>query len=235
MTDLLTTITDCRASSLSHSADDAPHLPGSGDNPYLPGANAIYDALKVVVEKHRLQGFTLRCFDLLTAVKNTGCLALARLNAEGLVAGCEGDVPTMLTMMIVRSLLGCSGFQANPSFIDTEAGEMVFAHCTIPLDMVERYEIDTHFESGIGVGIRGFMKEGDVTIFKVSGDLSRHFIAEGQLVANLSEKDLCRTQQKIRLNDSRQASYFLTQPIGNHHVILPGHHKALLECLMASL
>jgi L-fucose isomerase-like protein len=98
--------------------------------------------------------------------------------------------------------------------------------------MVERYEYDTHFESGIGVGIRGYMKEGKVTVFKVSGDLSRSFIAEGTLVRNQSEPDLCRTQQLIRLSDKSQASYFLTNPIGNHHIIVPGTYKSLLEELL---
>lgn len=200
----------------------------------LPGANKIYKALKTLVENYQLQGFTLRCFDLLTAIKNTGCLALAKLNAEGIVAGCEGDVPAMISMMIVRLLLGVSGFQANPSRIDPETGELIFAHCTIPLNMVERFEYDTHFESGIGVGIRGFMKEGPVTVFKVSGDKSRHFIAEGYLTQNLSEPNLCRTQQKIQLTDKSQISYFLSNPIGNHHIILPGHYKALLEEMVSS-
>ena len=193
----------------------------------------IYGALKTLIGRHRLQGFTLRCFDLLTALRDTGCMALAKLNAEGYVAGCEGDVPAMLSMMMVRSLLGVSGFQANPARIDPEKGEMLFAHCTIPLDMVERYELDTHFESGIGTGIRGYMKEGPVTIFKLSGDLSRHFIAEGQLVRNESKPDLCRTQQVISLSDKRQADYFLTQPIGNHHIIMPGHQRVLLEGLIS--
>ena len=192
----------------------------------------IYGALKTLIGRHRLQGFTLRCFDLLTALKDTGCMALAKLNAEGYVAGCEGDVPAMLSMMMVRSLLGVSGFQANPARINPETGEMLFAHCTIPLDMVERYELDTHFESGIGTGIRGYMKEGAVTIFKVAGDLSRHFIAEGQLIRNESKPDLCRTQQVISLSDKHQADYFLTQPIGNHHIIMPGHQRALLEALI---
>lgn len=185
-------------------------------------------ALQALVSKYRLQGFTLRCFDLLTAIHDTGCMALAQLNASGLVAGCEGDVPAMLSMMIVRSILGISGFQANPASINPETGEMVFAHCTIPLDMVERYELDTHFESGIGVGIRGYMKEGPVTIFKVAGDLSRSFIAEGELLRSEARPDLCRTQQVIRLDDPQQASYFLTWPIGNHHIIMPGHHRDLL-------
>ncbi|UKK47767.1 hypothetical protein L6475_11165 [Prevotella sp. E9-3] len=193
----------------------------------------IYQALKVLINRYQLRGFTLRCFDLLTTVKDTGCMALAKLNSEGYVAGCEGDVPAMLSMMIVRSLLGVSGFQANPSRIDPETGEMLFAHCTIPLDMVERYELDTHYESGIGTGIRGYMKEGPVTIFKVSGNLSRHFIAEGELVRNESKPDLCRTQQVIRLADkSLTNSYFLTNPIGNHHIIMPGHCQELLEQLL---
>ena len=207
----------------------------ASDNPKIqqamPGACIIYEALKDIVAEYRLKGFTLRCFDLLTAVKNTGCVALAKLNSEGYIAGCEGDVPAMLSMMIVRSLLGTSGFQANPSSINPDTGEIIFAHCTIPLDMVERYEYDTHFESGIGVGIRGFMKEGPITVFKVSGDLSRYFIAEGYLVENQSKSDLCRTQQVIHLSDKSMTKYFLTNPIGNHHIILPGHNKELLESI----
>ena len=198
----------------------------------LPGAHQIYLALKTVVERHQLQGFTLRCFDLLTAVHNTGCMALARFNSEGIVAGCEGDVPAMLSMMIAQVLTGMSGFQANPARINPETGELLFAHCTIPFNMVEHYELDTHFESGIGVGIRGYMKEGPVTIFKVSGDLSRCFIEEGELVRNQAQPDLCRTQQIIRLSDPSKAHYFLTKPIGNHHIIMRGHHKRLLQEMM---
>ena len=198
----------------------------------LPGALQIYDALSFLVERHQLQGLTLRCFDLLTAVKNTGCMALAKLNAEGVVAGCEGDIPTMLTMAIAKAVTGVSGFQCNPSRIDSESGELLFAHCTIPLNMVERYELDTHYESGIGVGIRGYMKEGPVTVFKVAGDLSRCFIAEGELIRNEAKADLCRTQQVIQLDDKKQAAYFLNDPIGNHHVIMPGHHKKVLSELI---
>jgi len=195
----------------------------------MPNVKKIYEALKALVEKYQLQGFTLRCFDLLTTIRDTGCMALAKLNAEGIVAGCEGDVPAMLSMKIIQALTGVSGFQANPATIDPEKGEMLFAHCTIPLNMVECYELDTHFESGIGVGIRGYMKEGPVTIFKVAGDMSRHFIAEGTLVRNQAKPDLCRTQQVIELDDKGQTRYFLTQPIGNHHIIVPGHLKELLE------
>lgn len=195
----------------------------------LTGAYGIYLALKRIIARHNLNGFTLRCFDLLTAVHNTGCLALAKLNSEGIVAGCEGDIPALLSMTIANALLGVSGFQANPARLNPESGQMLFAHCTIPLNMVTRYELDTHFESGIGVGIRGYMQEGPVTIFKVAGDLSRHFAQEGMLIRNQSKPGLCRTQQIIQLRDRECTSYFLTSPIGNHHIILPSHCKALLD------
>ena len=198
----------------------------------LPMATRIYAALKSIIQKYGLQGFTLRCFDLLDAVHNTGCWALAKLNSEGIVAGCEGDVPTMLTMMVVRALCGTSSFQANPASINPETGEILFAHCTIPFDMVQRYELDTHFESGIGVGIRGYVQEGPVTICKLSGDLNRCFITEGQLIYNQAKPDLCRTQLMIRLDDSSQTAYFLTNPIGNHHVIVPGRHAEVLKALV---
>ena len=196
-----------------------------------PGAVKIYNALKVLVERYHLDAFTLRCFDLLTAVGNTGCLALACFNSEGIPASCEGDVPALLSMMIASALTGVSGFQANPARIDTETGEMLFAHCTIPFNMVENWQFDTHFESGIGVGIHGIFPEGPVTVFKVSGDLKRHFAAEGELVGNQYESHLCRTQVNLRLSPE-DARYFLTDPIGNHHILVPGHCKALLEELL---
>ena len=197
-----------------------------------PGAVRIYNALKVLVQKHSLSAFTLRCFDLLTAVGNTGCLALASFNSDGIPASCEGDVPALLSMMISRALTGVSGFQANPARIDTETGKILFAHCTIPFNMVRNWQYDTHFESGIGVGIHGEFPEGPVTVFKVSGDLGRYFAAEGELLYNQYEDDLCRTQVQLQLKPA-DTEYFLREPIGNHHIIIPGHCKDLIDELLS--
>lgn len=196
-----------------------------------PGATQVYHALEKLVARYELGAFTLRCFDLLTAVGNTGCLALASFNADGIPASCEGDVPALLSMMIAQALTGVTGFQANPSRIDVETGQMLFAHCTVPFNMVTDWQYDTHFESGIGVGIHGNLPEGPVTVFKVDGKLSRHFAAEGELLNNQYEDNLCRTQVVLQLRPE-DARYFLTDSIGNHHIILPGHCKALLEELL---
>lgn len=198
----------------------------------LEGADRIYRALKELIKRYRLDGLTLRCFDLLTSVGNTGCLALARLNSEGYVATCEGDIPAMLSMLFARALTGGSGFQCNPSRMDPSKGEIVFAHCTLPLSMARSYSFDTHFESGIGVGIHGEIPEGPVTLFKLSGNLGRHFAAKAELKANSYELNLCRTQVLLRLDEPRLiGDYFLKKPIGNHHILLPGDHAAALCAL----
>lgn len=218
------------ASPLSPSTPPEPKVAAT-----LPDAERLHAALRGIVERHRLSGFTIRCFDLLATIHNTGCLALARLNADGMVAGCEGDVPAALSMMIAQALLGVTGFQCNPSAIDPDSGIITLAHCTIPFNLVTRYELDTHYESGIGVGIRGYMAPGPVTIFKVSGDLTRHFVAQGQLIDKPCSPDLCRTQLTIRLDDTKQTRYFLTHPIGNHHIVVPGEHAQLMCELLTAI
>ncbi|MBR5499740.1 MAG: hypothetical protein IKV75_06230 [Bacteroidales bacterium] len=216
---------------------------------YTSGALRIYSALKKLIEKYKLSGLTLRCFDLLTAVENTGCLALAMLNAEGYPAGCEGDVPTLVTMTVGHALTGQCGFQCNPSRINPETGELLLAHCTIPFNMVCSYSFNTHFESGIGIAIHGEMPEGPSTIFKLSGDLSRQFCCKANLTGNPYENTLCRTQITMQidgeavLNRSKGMQspmaicrdYFLKSPIGNHHVVFSGDHSAVFEAFCRAL
>lgn len=179
------------------------------------GSEAIYEALKGIVAKYRLGGLTLRCFDLLDTVHNTGCLALARLNAEGIPSSCEGDIPALISMAIMQKRCGCPGFQCNLSRI--EGDRLLFAHCTIPLNMVTSFRYTTHFESGIGTAIKGELPLGDVVIFKLSPDLDSCVEIPGRIIENRAEASLCRTQ--IVVEAPGAASYFLTAPLANHHIV----------------
>lgn len=194
----------------------------------INGSMRIYAALRSIILKHGLDGLTLRCFDLLTAVHNTGCMGLALLNSEGFTATCEGDVPAMISMALARKVCGCPGFQANLSQINGD--DLLFAHCTVPLSMTRSWVYDTHFESGIGVAVHGEIPEGPVTIFKLSPDFDRAFIFEGKIVANDYQENLCRTQ--IHVKAPGAAPYFLSSSIGNHHIIIPGHVARDLKSLL---
>lgn len=178
----------------------------------------IYGALLRLIAKYRLNGLTIRCFDLLAAVHNTGCMSLALLNSEGFTATCEGDVPAMISMAIARKLSGCPGFQANLSRAWDD--NLLFAHCTVPLGMTRSWAYDTHFESGFGVAVHGEIPEGPVTLFKLSPDFGRAFICEGEILRNEYGGSLCRTQIVVKAPGA--VSYFLREPVGNHHIIIPG-------------
>ena len=203
---------------------------------YSEGAFKIYCALKTLIKRYELNGLTLRCFDLLDTLHNTGCLALAMLNAEGIPAGCEGDVPALITMAVGQALTGTCGFQANPSHIDPQSGEILLSHCTVPMNMIGKYSFNTHFESGIGIAIHGELPVGDCTLFKLSGDLSRSFCAKADLLSNQYGNHLCRTQIIVRPENHRSVTeYFLNDPIGNHHIIFTGDHKEIFETFCKSI
>ncbi len=189
----------------------------------LKKAYHIYLALLNLVNRYNLKGFTIRCFDLLDTVHSTACLALSLFNDEGIIGTCEGDIPSLLGMFFIRHLLHKPSFQANPSRIDVINNEIILAHCTIPLKMTKSYKFDTHFESKIGVGIKGEMDETDVNIFRISPTLDSFVCLSGKIKENLNELNLCRTQIKIKLNDD--ITYFLKRSLGNHHLIIYGDNK----------
>ena len=192
------------------------------DHSKMNDAFNLYRSLEFLKAKYHLDGLTIRCFDLLSKIKTTACLGLAKLNENKICCSCEGDIPTLISMHILKQITGQVGFQANPSKIDIENKKMIFAHCTLPLDMTKSYKYDTHFESGIGVAIKGELKEERITIFKLS-NLKDYFVATGKIIRNLNESNLCRTQIEVEVDENIE--YFLNRPYGNHHLIIYGNHK----------
>jgi len=192
-------------------------------------AMGVRAALIDVLDNDGLDAVTVRCFDLLGDPGTSGCLALASLNDDGIVAGCEGDVPSALAMLWVRHLLGQPTWMANPASVDVEANELVLAHCTVAPSMVESFGLDTHFESGMGVGISGRFAEQPVTLIRLGGgDLDECWITEGDIVATGDDGDLCRTQVTVALSTG-DVGDLLTRPLGNHLVLAAGHHGARLR------
>ncbi|HSL74116.1 MAG TPA: hypothetical protein VK853_06600 [Ilumatobacteraceae bacterium] len=187
-------------------------------------AMGVRAALTDAIDDHDLDAVTVRCFDLLDDPGTSGCLALASLNDDGVVAGCEGDVPSALAMLVVRNLLGQPSWMANPAMVDPEANRLVLAHCTVAPSMLDHFSLDTHFESGRGVGISGVFASQPVTLLRVGGaDLDEHWIVEGDIVSTGDDPDLCRTQVTVELTTGR-VDDLLERPLGNHVVLAAGHH-----------
>jgi L-fucose isomerase-like protein len=183
-------------------------------------AAKAYLAIKKICLEERLDAMTIRCFDIVKTCGTTSCLALALLNDEGIVAGCEGDMQTLMSMILAKHLCGVEAFMANPSNLTDHSA--MLAHCTIPLAMCDDISIRSHFESGIGVAIQGVLPMTDYTLFKWGGPkLDRYFVTEAQAVEAPYSDHFCRTQ--ITLNVDLRP-YLLQHSIGNHHVIIRGKH-----------
>jgi L-fucose isomerase-like protein len=144
-------------------------------------AAKVYLVLNKICEEERLDAMTIRCFDIVKACGTTSCLALALLNDEGIVAGCEGDMQTLLSMFLAKRLCGEVAFMANPSNLTDETS--MLAHCTIPLTMCDETIVRSHFESSIGVAIQGLLPLTDYTIFKWGGPkMDRYFVTEAKAI-----------------------------------------------------
>ena len=190
----------------------------------------LYGALKRVCSQHHLGALSLRCFDLLTSIQTAGCVALALLNAEGIVAGCEGDMPSLVSMLLLGKLTGQPAFMCNPSRMDESRKEMIFAHCTLPLNMADSFSLTTHFESESSVAVRGELPAGPVTVFKLSADGARAFVSNGVLLDNPKLPALCRTQIHVRLEEDVDQMFI--SPVGNHFLVCRGAHRELIRTFL---
>ena len=190
----------------------------------------VYGSLKEIAVRYKLNAVTVRCFDLVTGKNTTGCFALAGLNDEGIIAGCEGDIVSTLGMVWLNYFTGKQAWMANPSRLNEKNNSLWLAHCTAPLNMISEYNLRSHFESGLGVGIQGQFEKGDVTLLRLGGrDLDKIWIAEGELTECGSDENLCRTQAHIKLKEPAKVSDLLNNPLGNHLLMVYGNYAGELK------
>lgn len=190
----------------------------------------IYLALKKVATDHELDALTVRCFDFVLRHRTTGCFGLAQLTDEGVIAGCEGDLVSTIGLLWARELLGVTPWMANPAQLNPAANTLWLAHCTVPRTLVQSYRLRSHFESGLGVGIQGALPAGPITLLRIGGrKLDRLWLAEGEILRTGAAENLCRTQVEIQLDTGGSVTDLLHSPLGNHLVLVFGHHLARLR------
>lgn len=90
-------------------------------------------ALQRLMEREKAQALAVgTCMGWLA--KGFPCLGFTRLRDAGIPAGCEGDMDSLLTMLMFQYLADKPGFQGNATF-DTSRNALWTAHCTAPLKM----------------------------------------------------------------------------------------------------
>lgn len=124
-----------------------------------------YLACRQLLAKHGADGLSSDCLPYVGTV-GTPCLAFSKLMDEGIPAGCEADVGSVMTMVLIHNLLGRPGFMADP-LVDTERNLWANAHCTCPTRLngfdgdSEPFVLRPH-HSGAGVAVQTFWRIGQV-------------------------------------------------------------------------
>lgn len=195
------------------------------DETLLNNALYVYSALKTIIKKYKLNGLTIRCFDLIKKYKTTACLALSLLNEEGISCACEGDIDSLITMRIISLLSNRTCFQANPSLIDFEQKSIILSHCTLPFNMMSSYTLPTHFESNCSIAIKGEMLTKEVSVVKAflsQGKVTDTSLSiNGTIKENLSNSSFCRTQINVSI-DNDQIIDLMNNHSGNHLLVCYG-------------
>ncbi len=90
-------------------------------------------ALDRLVEQEQADGLAIgTCMGWLS--RGFPCLGFTRLRDRGVPAACEGDMDSLLTMLLFQYAIDRPGFQGNATF-DTARNALWTAHCTAPLKM----------------------------------------------------------------------------------------------------
>lgn len=137
------------------------------------------------------------------------CLGFTRLRDKGLPASCEGDMDSLLTMLIMQYAFDLPGFQGNATF-DTAKNAVWTAHCTAPLKMAgvdgpeSPYLLRGHSE----VGGSGCVPEVQYPIGQVVTrmkliNLDTILLSTGEII-EVPEKSVraCRSQIVTRVKDA---------------------------------
>ncbi len=189
----------------------------------------LFMALKRIVQSRRLSALAINNNKIFDELGTSTCVALSMLNDEG-IPSCGGtDLQSSFTALVLKELTGEVAFTGNVSAIDFRNNSVTLSCCAVGTKFVGGdYSLRSHYERGKSIAIQGNMPSGKkVTIAKCGGEsLDIFFAAPGTTAGNDFKEGCCRTQVKVALGTP--VSYFINNPIGNHHLLIRGSHERLI-------
>ena len=194
-------------------------------------------ALQNLVKQEQAQGLAIgTCMRWLS--KGFPCLGFARLRDSGIPAACEGDMDSLLTMLMFQYAIDRPGFQGNATF-DTSRNALWTAHCTAPLKMDGRegkpapYLLRGHSEiKGSGCVPEVQYRLGETVTRTKLVHLDTILASTGKII-EVPEKSVraCRTQIVTEVRDAARMAVNWSRAIDSedamtllHRVVFYGDH-----------
>ena len=169
----------------------------------IENSAAMYLAEKAVMKKHGANAITINCLGGFYGghIHAYPCLGFYELLNEGLVGGCECDVPSAAAMVAIGALTqGRPGYISDP-VIDTAGRRIIYAHCVAsnkvfgPKGPANPFQILTHSEDRQGASVRSIMPAGYMTTsVEISDSRKEILFHRAKAVGNDPDDRACRTK-----------------------------------------
>lgn len=195
-------------------------------------AAKTYIVARNILEKENADAITMDCLGPASRREiPVPCLAWARLNDEGIPAGCEADLYPTLTLMLVSYLFDKPGFQQDP-VPETVQNTLIGSHCVAPtkLDGFSKrpapFNIRSH-HSDTGVTVRPIWRKGQRTTIAQFFGPDKMLVSVGTALDNMYSPPVggCRTVVNVRVDGVSD----VTQYPGFHQIFFYGDHARDLK------
>jgi hypothetical protein len=206
----------------------------------LEESAAMYLAEKAVLKKHGADAITINCLGGFYGghIHAYPCLGFHQLLNEGLVGGCECDVRSAATMLLMTTLTkGRPGYISDP-VIDTSKRQIIYAHCVAsnralgPDGDANPFEILTHSEDRQGASVRSLLPLGYMTTtLEVSEERKQILFHQGKAVANDLDDRACRTKLCVEPKGDMEKLFREWDQWGWHRVTCYGDLKEPIYAL----
>ena len=195
-----------------------------------------YFVLKRIAQAEKADALMMECLSGLRIPHQhcPPCMGFMSLRDEGFPIGCQADLSSTLTLMLVQELFGKPGFQQNAA-MDTERNLYFGSHCTSPSKMngpdgpAEPYALRSHAEAGWGCVPRVLFRKGqEVTLAQyLPGKSPQMYVYTGKVVdcPPIPPTGGCRSNLLMSVNEVDD----VCDVKGMHQIIFYGNHGGALR------
>jgi hypothetical protein len=173
-------------------------------------ASRVYLAMKQLIDEQQAGAITINCLGGFPLDElGYPCLGFSKLNDQGIVAACEADMDSTLTMLIFGYAFGVPGFISDPVF-DTATNTVIHAHCLCATKMDGPagtrcpYIIRSHAERRVGACLQVKHRIGQPVTCAKLVNLDTMLISTGKIIGNPDVDRACRTKMATRVADARK-------------------------------
>ncbi|MGQ9623730.1 MAG: hypothetical protein ACUVTO_10000, partial [Candidatus Caldatribacteriaceae bacterium] len=210
----------------------------------LEKAARVYLSFEEIVREYGAWGLAIECWPRFNQeMQFVPCSVIGRLNENGIIAACEGDVLGALSMFILSIISGCSSTLMDLVGLDSSDDTVLFWHCgPAAPSWAERGRVCYRPHCNIGRNLpqqpfegSGFvndlvLKNQPITIMRLTRGGQRMFLAIGNsLGATKKSYDGSRGWVgNLKISEARATALdfvnsIMVHKIEHHFALAPGH------------